>query len=184
MKELDLLLDKDLFNDRYKSLKDISVDKSNNQFLVQSELRAIDFDGVKTDYYRTINLPEMYTNSADALFIYRGKLFMVEFKNGKLHTDSSRGNMEIRTKLKRKMLHSLLMFCDITDTTTTFTRRNMIFILVYNETKNKHKGYIRKYVTNKSNKPIVRFGLDEFPRSFYKDVRTLTSHEFDEMLGE
>lgn len=46
-----------------------------------------------------------------------------------------------------KLKDSLLIFCDIFNANISFTRKNALFILVYNEEKNKKK-IIQQTVTN------------------------------------
>lgn len=173
MKEI---LNQELFNKNIRSLKDISLDKSNDQYMVKLPNKAIDFDNFKKDYCRKINSHQNNTSSADALFYHQDKLLMVEFKNGQL---AKMRHSDLEMMLKNKMLHSLLMFCDVTGTTISFTRKNLVFILVYNEEKNKiFKNKIRKHISSKAKTHIVRFGLDKFPEFFYNDVQTLTAEQF------
>ncbi len=177
---MEKILNNQLFNKNIQTLEQISLDKSNNAYLVHSQLKAIDFDNLKRDYCKQINAHENNTSSADALLEHRGKLLMIEFKNGYL---SKMRRSDLEMMLKNKMLHSLIMFCDITNKTTSYTRKKMIFILVYNEEKNKvSRNYIKNHVVKKSKRKLVRFGLDKFPESFYNEVLTLTPKEFKRYL--
>ncbi len=175
MKELDEVLNYDIFKSNYKTLKDISIDKANNEYLVNAQIQAVDFDKIKDDYHKKIGINSGCTKSADALMINCDEILMIEFKNGELKDFWA---------IKEKMLHSLIMFCDITDKTTKFTRKNMTFILVYNEEKNKSKYEIRTKYGDKIKKPLVRFGLNKFPQSFYKEIRTMTTEQFEEFIIE
>ncbi len=173
---MEKVLNQELFNKNLQSLKQISFDKSNNDYLVTLKRQAIDFDNFKKDYCRKIHVHENNTSSADALMVHKGKLLMIEFKNGYL---SKMRSSDLEMMLKNKMLHSLIMFCDVTNKTTSFTRKNMVFILVYNEEKNKvSKNYIKKHIAKKARTNFLRFGLDKFPESFYNEVLTLTPKEF------
>ena len=92
-----------------------------------------------------------------------------------------------------KIYDSLLIFNDIVGENISFCRKNLYFILVYNEGKNScendkvgqqdsSKAIISKYVHNKAKKKFVRFGLDRFEKIYFKEVFTYTEYEFEKIF--
>ena len=71
-------------------------------------------------------LSEECAASVDALLETDENIAFVEFKNGKVN------NRNIKDKIR----DSLLLFCDLTKQTISDTRKNLDFIVVYNEEKN------------------------------------------------
>ena len=89
-----------IFNNHISNLKQTSIDDSDNsrspQFMTDSLVTAINYDAVKDEYVRTLQLSEI-PKSNDALFDDgRGHLVFVEFKNGKI---GRRKQFEIRKKI-------------------------------------------------------------------------------------
>ena len=92
-----------------------------------------------------------------------------------------------------KIYDSLLIFNDITNSTISFCRKNVRFILVYNEEKNNQvidkenssiqatpsKNKIAKSFSNKAKKKFIMFGLEKFEKLYFKEVFTYTEKEFE-----
>ena len=116
------------FRGHISTLKECSKDHSDPgciKFMTESQLEAINFDTVKTKYANDLVLSEECAASVDALLETDENIAFVEFKNGKVN------NRNIKDKIR----DSLLLFCDLTKQTISDTRKNLDFIVVYNEEK-------------------------------------------------
>ena len=182
------LEDYKIFKDSKKSLKELSKDDSNNdkiEFMTESEIEVIDFDSVKTKYTNELQLSEETAKSVDALTETCDGLAFVEFKNGNMKNE--------KAKVKEKIRDSLLLFCDITNKTVSYTREKMDFVLVYNIEKNPlpnqvaknevrdsvSREAIAKYFLSMANKELIRFDLERFQTLYFKNVHTYSKAEFD-----
>lgn len=158
-----------------ETLKEISHDRANREYMTESKVKAVDFDQVASDYEKRWGLKLNRPSSADALYYDKEHQVFIEFKNGDL-------SHEIK-KVKKKIRDSILMFCDITDSNMRYTRENMVFILVYNEEKSP-KSNIKAHFTQKAQMETVRFGLSVYGGSYFKRIHTLTAKEFDRYLEQ
>ena len=114
------------FREHISTLKECSKDHSDPgciKFMTESQLEAINFDTVKTKYANDLVLSEECAASVDALLETDENIAFVEFKNGQVN------NRNIKDKIR----DSLLLFCDLTKQTISDTRKNLDFIVVYNE---------------------------------------------------
>lgn len=165
-----------LFLTNISTLKEISKDSSdmnNIQYMTDSQIEVIDFDMVKRNYANNLSLSEECAKSVDGIVFWNDELTFIEFKNGKMANEKS--------NIKRKILDSLLIFCDIVGKNINFTREKVIFILVYNEQKNS-KYMIAKKISDKANKEFIKFGLEEFKKLYFKNVHTYTENEFNSYI--
>ena len=154
------------FREHISTLKECSKDHSDPdciKFMTESQLEAINFDTVKTKYANDLVLSEECAASVDALLETDENIAFVEFKNGKVN------NRNIKDKIR----DSLLLFCDLTKQTISDTRKNLDFIVVYNEEKNPLPNQFKKqavsdapsriaigkYFLGKGNEELIRFDL-------------------------
>lgn len=178
------------------TLKDTSIDKSNNEvvYMTESPRQAVNFDEVKEKYIKNLKLSET-PKSNDALFDNgKGFLVFVEFKNG--YIDKQR-----QFALRKKIYDSVVIFSDITSESISDMRKNVGYILVYNEgtnADNKDSEFIKKkrehvqYSSSFNNiaqnlsklarKEYICFGLELFKNYCFKEVHTYTIEEFEEYL--
>lgn len=162
------------------TLKSTSYDKANNHYMNNSSLKVINFDKVKEQYFKNIfsnkgkdSIIRNPPKSVDALLKHDSKVIFLEFKNGSVEGFDIIG----------KMKDSLLIFFDITDTTLSFSRNNVDFILVTNyfyksESKDKDKNYISNHIINKE-KPFK-----EFEKYYFRSVKVFTESEFQMYLTD
>ena len=177
-----------IFNNNKATLKETSKDNHDgvDTFMTTSTLDAVDFDAVKDEYIKEMNLVEA-PKSNDALFIGRnGEFYFIEFKNGVM---KDKKIYDIRLKI----FDSLLIFSDIVGEGISFTRKSLSYILVYNEKKNSSNGetnsntqishsreLIAKYfIESKAKKKYIRFNLERFEKLYFKNVFTYTEEEFE-----
>lgn len=176
----------DLNDKDFKStLKELSLDNSNKddiKYMTESELQAINFDLVKRKYANNLGLSEEKAHSVDAIVIIKKQNLdcFIEFKNGKIDGKTKRN---IRDKIR----DSLLIYGDIALKNVSYTRKNTIFVLVYNEEKNGRGKSLDKFTSHLMNKAQTeekRFGLEKFENLYFKEVHTYTEKQFDNFLKE
>ncbi len=163
----------------YASLKETSEDdsKTPSVYLSQCKTKVIDFDEVKKNYLKNRKMLEGDSMSVDALYMLpTGLLCMVEFKNGDFKS----------SEIIEKALSSVLIFNDITGENITFTRDNMIFVLVYNsDIKHPNSRQIAaSYKSNLAMKKYSLFGLEHLNGFCFKDVKEVEKSEFDSKYAQ
>lgn len=157
----------------HKSLKETSLDDSKTpyQYMTMNQNRVIDFDEVKKNYLKSINLLETDAKSVDALYMLKNKLLcMTEFKNGDF----------TNSEIVEKALSSALIFCDITNQKLSYLRENAVFILVYNGDIKK-PGSRNRAAYEKSHRAKVfysSFKLDHLYGFCFKDVIEIEKDDF------
>ena len=190
------------------TLKETSKDDhdlKNIEYMTFSEKIVINFDKVKEKYVESLsnNLSLSETpSSSDALYIADDEeMYFIEFKNGMM---SKKDIFEVRLKI----FDSLLTLTDIINKNVSFTRQNLSYILVYNETKNqlteeifaeehKKEKFTEKEIDElwlshlryrfamrlgrRSEKEynFIRFSLRRFKNLYFKNVFTLNQKEFE-----
>lgn len=113
-----------LFKDNETTLKETSKDNSSKEllYMTQSQLKAADFDKVKSAYIRGMRLTDTPC-SADALYCGKdNKVYLIEFKNGVMDKWTV-------YNVQEKIYTSLLIYTDIADTRISKCRENLIFFL-------------------------------------------------------
>jgi hypothetical protein len=162
------------------TLQKTSEDTSKSEYMTSSHKMVINFDRFKNDFVKDMALTQTPL-SCDVLYMSSAhKLFLVEFKNGEI---GPKENYEIKTKI----FESLLMLLERTGETITFTRRNLTFILVYNETiphgikqfEDTAKNTLQNKIFNLAGSHIIRFGLHRFKKLYFYDVYTYSKTEFE-----
>ena len=139
---------------RRNSLKNTSYDAENNEYMTESDLNVLSFDDIKEDYLKEHNLRADMANSVDALSTDGDLTYLIEFKNGK-ETD----HHQIENKLK----DSVSILCDEWGRTLSDTRKDIVFVLVYNEDQKHFPEIDRRAIAmaNKSGNPHKHFGLNK-----------------------
>ena len=176
--------DYSIFNDNIETLRETSHDSELNEYMTDSLIEAINFDGVKTQFANSFGCSEEVATSVDALILKNGNALFIEFKNAQIGKST-------KTNIKRKISDSLLIFNDITDKSLSYTRKYADFILVYSEEKNSssspQKGEIqasmsrekiKDYFFKKSETEFIRFGLEPCKKVYFRNVHTYTQEEF------
>ncbi|MFR6454054.1 MAG: hypothetical protein ACLUOG_03405 [Peptoniphilus lacrimalis] len=174
-----------IFDKNLDTVKNISYDSGNNEFMVNCREQIINFDKVTNSYLESINHGIDSISSCDGLVFTDDLWIFIEFKNGKI------SNTGKHYKVKKKVPHSLNIFCDILGINISTTREKMIFILVYNKDKNKisdsecqnnsnSKDFIIGHVFDKAKEEFVRFDLLKYKGVYFKEVHTFNVDEFCE----
>lgn len=178
-----------IFNSNLKTLHDTSHDVNNNEYMTNSTYPAIDFDEVKNSYIlsnSTISTSNMRSN--DALIILdkiNGKFLFIEFKNGDIHSSIQ------KEKIRSKITESLLILNDIIDENLTFDKKNINYILVYNQSKNSSFQNqrnnsltgIANTLASWSNTSYLINGFDRY-KAFFHDVKTINETEFSVIVNQ
>ena len=167
----------------FSTLHNTSLDESdenNKVFMTESNAKVVDFDRVKRIYMNEHGMSENEAKSVDALFqvsIFDDNdsgIYMVEFKNGKVE------NRDI----ERKARDSILIFQSITNSQLENTRKNVHFVLVYNEEKNitNYKELRALELSNLGKTDFARFGLSHLRGFCFKEVFACNQKSFEERI--
>ncbi|MCI9050646.1 MAG: hypothetical protein HFI05_01780 [Lachnospiraceae bacterium] len=176
-----------IFENNISTFKETSIDNDDGKekYMIESEIKVINFDAVKKEYMKDMGVSEVPC-SIDALYTNDNEnYYFIEFKNGIVKPKIY--------NIYNKIYDSLLIFNDITNSTISFCRKNVRFILVYNEEKNNQvidkenssiqatpsKNKIAKSFSNKAKKKFIMFGLEKFEKLYFKEVFTYTEKEFE-----
>ena len=176
-----------IFENNISTFKETSIDNDDGKekYMIVSEIKVINFDAVKKEYMKDLGVSEVPC-SIDALYTNDNEnYYFIEFKNGIVKPKIY--------NIYNKIYDSLLIFNDITNSTISFCRKNVRFILVYNEEKNNQvidkenssiqatpsKNKIAKSFSNKAKKKFIMFGLEKFEKLYFKEVFTYTEKEFE-----
>ena len=176
-----------IFYNNIFTFKETSIDNDDGKekYMIESEIKVINFDAVKKEYMKDMGVSEVPC-SIDALYTNDNEnYYFIEFKNGIVKPKIY--------NIYNKIYDSLLIFNDITNSTISFCRKNVRFILVYNEEKNNQvidkenssiqatpsKNKIAKSFSNKAKKKFIMFGLEKFEKLYFKEVFTYTEKEFE-----
>ena len=178
---------KDIYNEMLKKLSDTlkntsidTSDKNKPKYMTKCKKPVVNVDKFKNDFTKNMSLTEV-PKSCDALYmVSQDQFFLIEFKNGII---DAKKNYEIN----RKIFESLLLLSEKFSETINFMRKNMYFILVYNENvKHGKKQYedtnlneIQMSLLKLANERIIRFGLNHFKKLYFKEVYTYTKAEFE-----
>lgn len=180
------------FKNNLSTLKEISKDNSKTivEYMTESILPVVNFDGVKTGYLKSFHLSDELAKSCDGLLCLNDKDIFIEFKNGKSINAS-----EIKIKIKE----SLLILTAIITPDEIFEIKNKgTFILVYNKDKNpitkqeiKQKGiqespsrdFLIRYSLNIGGKEFIRYGLEKFDK-FFNEVHTYCQEDFEKYIKQ
>lgn len=170
--------------------------------MINSKLMVCAFDKVKERYVgETIPYVDPNPKSNDALYFADDVCYFIEFKNGKI-------NNTVNYEIIKKIYDSLFILFDLkypdkkgnVVDSISYTRANMIYILVYNEENyikmgptrqttegierqegrsvSKHRDKLYRTVRGLAGEELVLFGLDQFRTYFFKVVHTYTTEEF------
>ncbi|TXJ43925.1 geranyl transferase [Brachyspira aalborgi] len=171
-------------NINIKTLKYISYDNSNNEYLTHSKKTAIDFDSVKNLYNIKDNNNIFELQSNDALYIDKNKIhYFIEFKNIQIIKNKPR---KIKKELQLKIYDSIFILSDIEYSNGikyisdifSFSKNYIIYILVYNSNKNSSL-QIHNNLENKSKMLSDKLGLSKFTKFLLKEVYIYDEKEFE-----
>lgn len=169
------------FLENRSSLKNTSLDDHNKEnpiYMLEYSNEVVDFDKAKEAYLKTMKCQSEELMSADALWLHNEKTLLIEFKNGSL----KKAAKDIKNKLK----DSVFILADITSNNIDTIRKNVEFILVYNEEKNQSSSKLKiaNGITKLAGEEFLRFGLDKYRGLFFSKAHTYTRTEFENFCRE
>lgn len=163
------------------TLKKASMDTTNKISMCGSLMKVVDFDKIPNEYARGkgwVGVPK--SNDAIYIDIHNG-WFFIEFKNGEVRKE----------EIYRKIYDSLIILIEwgiIPD--LDFARKNMQYILVYNEKKygkvqpsearEQHSDYVMRLAKQEN----CLFGIDDFEKYLFLETHTYTEQLFEEKFVE
>ena len=160
------------------NLKETSFDGSNEEYMTESSLSVYNFDKVVKDYCKTRKIKKYTPSSADVFYQCKNnEVYLIEFKNGKID------KYEI-SKIKKKILESLLIITDILEIHISDTRENFNFIFVYNKEKNTSYEDIMQTVNDYAINDNSTTSFKLLKKIFFKEVFTLNKEEFENKFVE
>jgi len=156
------------------------VSKSDKENFIDSDIKIINFDKVKEDYYTNKKLKEA-PSSNDGLYIGKDKrMIFIEFKNAKAEVIKE-------YDLGKKNYNSVCILSDILNISIRELRKNTRYILVYSSEKNSIIDF-GQALLKKSSPPNNKleskkkncFGQKKFLNYLYSNVEALNDKEFKE----
>ncbi|TXJ49329.1 geranyl transferase [Brachyspira aalborgi] len=178
------------------TLKNISYDNINDEYITNSQKVAIDFDKVK-NLYNNKNNNSFELKSNDALYIVKNNIYyFIEFKNGDLKDYKNKLSYTIKKDLQLKIYDSWFILSDIEyldgkkyiSNMFSLSKNCIVYILVYNSKKNGkliiHERFLNNGKQNlnghKSRKiDLELFGLAKFEKFLLKEVYIYDENEFE-----
>lgn len=177
-----------IFNSNIESIKEVSYDDKNKEYMITSQLQVINFDKVKKEYCKNFSIKSP-PKSCDGLYISGDKIFLLEFKNGKVDSFD----------VGRKIYDSILIFSDLTESRISETRKNVEYILIYNKEKNNsgredEKNSARNIQQSENyekleqsffkiaKEEMKKFNLERFETYVLKEIHTYTKEEFEKFF--
>ena len=178
------------------TLKNISYDNINDEYITNSQKVAIDFDKVK-NLYNNKNNNSFELKSNDALYIVKNNIYyFIEFKNGDLKDYKNKLSYTIKKDLQLKIYDSWFILSDIEyldgkkyiSNMFSLSKNCILYILVYNSKKNGkliiHERFLNNGKQNlnghKSRKiDLELFGLAKFEKFLLKEVHIYDENEFE-----
>lgn len=172
-------LNESFFEKSKKTIKEVSIDDINDEYLCDSDKEIIDFDEVKRLYTNSIGFSEDVSKSVDAIFMNKDeKIIFVEFKNTKI-------DKSVRDEIITKLFDSVHILMAITRYKYEHIFEKSEFILVYSESKNKSAENIYKTgkyferILDKGHK-LIKFNLDKFKKKNKQEIRFSDIHTYNE----
>ena len=178
------------------TLKNISYDNINDEYITNSQKVAIDFDKVK-NLYNNKNNNSFELKSNDALYIVKNNIYyFIEFKNVDLKDYKNKLSYTIKKDLQLKIYDSWFILSDIEyldgkkyiSNMFSLSKNCIVYILVYNSKKNGkliiHERFLNNGKQNlnghKSRKiDLELFGLAKFEKFLLKEVHIYDENEFE-----
>ena len=156
------------------------VSKSDKESFIESDIKIINFDKIKEDYYTNKKLKEA-PSSNDGLYISKDKkVIFIEFKNAKAEVIKE-------YDLGKKNYDSACILSDILDISIRELRRRTKYVLVYSSEKNSIIDFGQALLKKNSppnneleSKKKNCFGQKKFLNYLYYAVEAINDKEFKE----
>ena len=152
----------EIFKSNLSTLKEISKDDSEAvvEYMTESILPIVNFDGVKTEYFKSLHLSDEEAKSCDGLLCLNNKDIFIEFKN----------------EIKNKGIFILVY----NDNKNPITKQQIKQKDIEEASSSQ---YIKQYIFKKSGKEFIRYGLEKFEKYFNK-VHTYCQEDFEKYIKQ
>ncbi|WP_346745196.1 hypothetical protein [uncultured Campylobacter sp.] len=163
----------DEFKETKETVKDISYDESNNEYMSESELEAYNFDKVKENFRKKYDIKP--PKSVDGLMLQEEDLIFLEFKNG---------NIDSKTKkdICDKIFSSVLVLLTILDEKVSDLKSKLKFILIYNKDKNGDIDIAINLSKDAKQPECKQFDLSGYGRLYFSQTDTFDQDKFNAFL--
>ncbi|NLM04949.1 MAG: hypothetical protein GX214_08015 [Clostridiales bacterium] len=163
------------YQSNIKSLKDISYDKENKEYLSNLETSCMSYDDVIKDICKKDSILEFA--SPDAIFFKNDIVYFIEFKNAKIF---DKYNKEYRMKIKLKLveggcigLYKLANLAGIAVEFSDIIKLKKKYLVVYNSDKaTKNANNIRNHLRSK-------LAMQQYKGTYVEDINIISSTSFD-----
>ncbi|MCK4260464.1 MAG: hypothetical protein KAX49_15925 [Halanaerobiales bacterium] len=161
-----------------KTLAEISRDTKNKvSFIDITEGLYLSYDDIVEQFYGTTPC------SPDLIHFKNGKIYFVEFKNGKIDRKKDKDNLKLKgieggliTLYKiLSMEYEEITFEDIVSL-------KKVFIIVYNKEKNEDENSRTGAIITHFHSLPVRFGLEIYKNTLFENVITISENIFVEKI--
>lgn len=169
------------FEDKIITMKQASYDKTNKEYLSNSNIEVYDFDKIKDSFASSLNRGGATSPlSNDVLYCYEDRIYFIEFKNGR--------NINPHN-LSRKNYDSTIILSKILDVSLNELCDKLCYILVYNSQYHQEESVVEqstnrdklgKKFSGLANKKFIKFNQGFFLNYIFSSVETLTEKEFQE----
>ena len=164
------------------TLKKVSEDTRNGQFMIDSSLEVVNFDKFSKIYAHRMGIPgQPKTN--DALYVTeQRKWIFIEFKNGNMKAED----------IYRKIYDSLIMVNELGIVDWDFCRKNVSYLLVYNEEKynenfpklqeSENRSKLHRRIRQYGNTTRKLYGIYKLEGYILERTNTYTREEFKQQF--
>lgn len=165
------------FENHQITLKEASMDETNQELMCESEIPVVDFDRIATEYSDMLHLKGVI-NTNDALLFKDGKYIFIEFKNGNMKEEN----------LFYKIYDSVIFMID-EGIVQSFkeAREKISYILVYNSDKVNPKLHdsdsrekLNALLFKKAKQEKVLIAVEKFRGYLFNEVHTYSKQEFQD----
>lgn len=161
------------------TVTDCSYDRNEKRSLVESEVKVINFDRVKTDFACINGISE--PKSVDSLaFDEQNNPVFIEFKN--IAPDALvKGDK--KKDLTQKIYDSVLLYCTLYNENPAQIRTRGTYIIVYNEEKDlRPRHQLIKTAQQRATDKVLRFVHSQLRRWLVVEIKEFSSSEFIKYL--
>lgn len=159
------------------SLKELSKDTSNQEYMCESQLQVMNFDQMPKIYQQWLKC-RTTPKSNDVLYITSNDMwYFIEFKNGRIK----------KADVHNKIYDSIIMLIDMAIIPDfQFAREHIIYILVYNQGKNSEieqstsRQEIYSFMCRQSGQNNCFWGINQFEGYILKESHTYSCEEFQQ----
>lgn len=179
------------FESYKSSIKTTSKGGKGNHPMINSKFKVINFDSYVKKHLKMYPInSNRIPNSNDALFYYKDTFYFIEFKKSK-----EKNIKRILKNIYLKFFESLLILLETLDETISYSRKNINYILVYDEDDNPRDSIISNLhnlsIPKSENKDYEddsdddynynykNFGLEKFENLYVLKVYTYTKSDFE-----